>query len=331
MAEPGVMTYTVRRLTSADAPAIPELTLRVNGPGYIHAEMYHPERLIRLNRSGELVSVVALDDRNEVVGHYALERPNLDPIAESGEAMVLPEHQHHHLLDRMRSVLEEEARQEHLTGVFGNTVTHHVFSQKTEERFGAHPIAILLGASPAEAHRDAHGLSQRVSLLTYFKFVADAGETAVHAPAHHRDAIERIYRRVGRRVNFRDPAPARGAGKLESSCDAKIGRGQIRIANPGIDSIAQLEAERDRLLSECAVVYLNIPLGNPAAEQLCIEAERLGFFFSGLDLRPASEGDYLRLQFLPSPIDLSLVQTDGEPARELASYVAAERERIARK
>src|SRR5215471_13536935 len=165
MDEQSNSSYTVRRLTPSDAASMPALTTRVNGPSYIHAEMYHPKRLIRLNQSGELVSVVALDDKGEVVGHYALERPHLDPIAESGEAMVLPEHQHHHLLDRMRTVLEAEARSERLVGIFGNTVTHHVFSQKTEERFGAQPIAVLLGASPAEAHRDA--LLQRVSLLTY--------------------------------------------------------------------------------------------------------------------------------------------------------------------
>src|SRR5437016_14415296 len=134
MDEQNKLTYTVRRLTPSDAASIPSLTVKVNGESYIHAEMYHPERLIRLNQSGELVSVVAIDEANEVVGHYALERPNLDRIAESGEAMVLPEHQHHHLLDRMRTVLEAEAMRERLTGIYGNTVTHHVFSQRTEER-----------------------------------------------------------------------------------------------------------------------------------------------------------------------------------------------------
>ncbi len=101
MDEISAADYITRRLTPADALAIPELTNRVNGPGYIHAEVYHPQQLLNLNESGRLVSVVAVHKKDGVVGHSALERPDLGPIAETGEAMVLPEHQHHHLLDRM--------------------------------------------------------------------------------------------------------------------------------------------------------------------------------------------------------------------------------------
>src|SRR5579864_7469556 len=122
--------YFTRRLTPVDALSIPELTNRVNGPGYIHAEVYHPKQLLKLNESGRLVSIVAVHSRDGVVGHSALERPELEPIAETGEAMVLPEHQHHHLLDRMKVALDQEARKLRLAGIFGNAVTHHVFSQR---------------------------------------------------------------------------------------------------------------------------------------------------------------------------------------------------------
>src|SRR5579885_3044890 len=145
--------YQTRRLMPADALQIPELANIVNSPGYIHAEVYHPRQLLKLNECGKLVSVVAVHREHGVVGHSALERPDLGPIAETGEAMVLPDHRHHHLLDRMKVALEEEARKLGLAGVFGNAVTHHVFSQRTEERYNAHPTSFLLAASPATAHR----------------------------------------------------------------------------------------------------------------------------------------------------------------------------------
>jgi len=329
---PDPSAYAVRRLTPADAAYVPELTIRVNGPGYIHAEMYHPERLIRLNQSGELVSVVALVKEREVVGHLALERPGLDPIAESGEAMVLPEHQHHHLLDRMRSLLEDEARRERLTGIYGNTVTHHVFSQKTEERFGAQPIAMLLGASPAAAHRDAEKLPQRVSLLTYFKFIAAPGEFAAYAPRRHRDVIARLYSLIGRRVAFMEPAAANGEVALESSIDSKIDRASIRVRRAGANAAARLAEERERVCRKrgAKVAYLSVPLADPGAEDLCEQAEASGFFFCGIEPRPAGEGDLMKMQFLDAPIDFSLIQTDGAAARDLAAYVAGERDRIAR-
>jgi hypothetical protein len=61
--------------------------------------------------------------------------------------MVLPEHQHHHVLDKMRMLLESEAARIEPTGVFGDAVTHHVFSQKMEERFKAVPTGFELGSA----------------------------------------------------------------------------------------------------------------------------------------------------------------------------------------
>jgi hypothetical protein len=54
--------YTVRRLLAEDAPKIPELTERVNGPGYIPTEVYHPDALLKMNETGVRVSVVALHE-----------------------------------------------------------------------------------------------------------------------------------------------------------------------------------------------------------------------------------------------------------------------------
>src|SRR5712671_2697408 len=166
---------------------------RVNGPDYIHPEVYHPERLLSMNQSGQLLSVVAVHAGNDVVGHAALERPDPEPYAESGEAMVLLEHRHHHLLDRMKEMLDVQGREIGLTGIFGNAVTHHIFSQLTEERAKAQPTAILLGSSPAAAHQ-LKDFPQRVSLITYFKYTSVPGPARLHLPRRHRPLAERIFR-----------------------------------------------------------------------------------------------------------------------------------------
>jgi predicted N-acetyltransferase YhbS len=323
-------TYTIRRMTPPDAAAIPELTNRVNGPGYIHAEVYHPERLLRLNESGHLVSIVALHVESDVVGHYALERPDLGPVAETGEAMVLPEHQHHHLLDRMRTVLEEEARKIGLAGVFGNAVTHHVFSQRTEEKFECRPTGILLAASPASAHRLEGDYPQRVSLLSYFKYLCQPGDAVAYLPEHHRAVAGRIYERLDRKVRFGEPAALSGPGKLSSSYEPNTQQGVIRVQEPGSDSADEIEAARHGLLGNfgAEVVYLELPLSNPRSADLCADAERLGFFFSGISPQAPGQGDVLRLQFPKVPLDLGLLQIEGEFARELLAYIGRERTRL---
>lgn len=330
MDEISAADYSTRRLTPADALAIPELTNRVNGPGYIHAEVYHPRRLLELNETGRLVSVVALHRKDGVVGHSALERPNLEQIAETGEAMVLPEHQHHHLLDRMKVALDQEARKLGLAGIFGNAVTHHVFSQRTEERFGGRPTSLLLGASPASAHRIEGSRPQRVSLVSYFTYLCEPGSTVAHLPEHHRVIVGRIYELLNRRVEFRRAAAPAGPAKMSSSYDPATQQGHLSVTEPGPDSARQIEDARHGLLNNfgAEVIYLELPLDHPASPGVCVEAERLGFFFGGIVPQPPGSGDFLRLQFVKTPLDLGLLQIEGQFARELLSYIGGERNRV---
>src|SRR5262249_52102853 len=90
--------YTPPRLPPAAAPGVAPLVEAVYGDSYYPRDLYDPEQIVHLNEAGKLVSVVALDGAGRVVGHYALERPRLTKVAEASDAIVLPEHRHHHLL-----------------------------------------------------------------------------------------------------------------------------------------------------------------------------------------------------------------------------------------
>ena len=323
--------YEVRRLTAPDAAAIPELTTRVNGPDYIHPEVYHPERLLALNQSGRLTSVVAVHQGKEVVGHAALERPDPEAYAESGEAMVLPEHRHHHLLDRMKAMLDDQGREIGLVGIFGNAVTHHTFSQLTEERAKAQPTAILLGSSPAAAHQ-LKDFPQRVSLITYFKYTSIPGPALIHVPSRHRDFAQRIFKGVGRQVEFPEAqasAQSTGEGQVLSSYETQLKQGNIRVSGGGSNLTMRIrEAQQSLLRQGAEVVFAELPLQQPSAIALCDELEQHGFFFCGFKPRDPQTEDKLLLQKLIVPLDPALVQLASNFAHELLDYIAAERTRV---
>src|SRR5262249_61028494 len=128
-------------------------------------------RIVHLNEVGQLVSILALDSAGQVVGHYALERPDLIPVAEASDAIVLPEHRHHHLMEEMRILLREEAIRLGLAGLVGFPGTHHLFSQKAEEHFGSFPCGIALGLWPQSFHNMPDALPQRMSFVIYFKYL----------------------------------------------------------------------------------------------------------------------------------------------------------------
>src|SRR5262245_9382141 len=90
--------YTIRCFHSGDAAGVTRLVEGVYGDTYYPRELYNPDKIVELNEAEKLVSVVALDSAGEVIGHYALERPDLGAVAEASDAIVALGYRHHHLL-----------------------------------------------------------------------------------------------------------------------------------------------------------------------------------------------------------------------------------------
>lgn len=324
--------YRVRRFEPSDAAGIVACFRQIYGDSYVHPELYDEVAICELNARGEQVSFVALCPAGNIVGHYAIERLEHGRIAETGEALVLPEHRHHQLMESMRTLLEEQAAELRLQGLFGNVVTNHVFSQRVVERFGEKPCAISLGWSPKTFRNMSQSLSQRMSEVVYFKHLQAADDTVAHLPARHRDWCLRIYEHFSVPVTPRDgeaPSDSR-SGSLKVELRANLGRGYMRVLNVGGDSAAAI---RDALEAAqqlgVEAMFLDLPVSEPGTPALCEQLESLGFFFSGLCPLFAPDGDAVRLQWLGVDLDESQLQLESDLAKELVAYIAEERRRVA--
>jgi hypothetical protein len=327
-------TYTIRLLRPEEAIQVSQCIYRAWGYSYPNDDLYYPDRIAHLNAAGELVSVVAVAEAGDVVGHFALERPDLGPIAETGQAVVSPAHRGRKLLERMRAFAEEEAGQLGLVGLFGQPVTSHTFTQHGEEYTGAHVCGVSLGFTPRSMNFKgilSKPLAQRESLLLYFMYLGASPAAVVHAPARHRAMLERLYANLQAPAEFHEPAAPRGSGDVVVSMVHGLGAGFIRVRRVGADTAAEVRRARQDLCDSAAaeVVYLELPLAQAGTPALCDAAEGAGFFFSGLGPRFAPDGDALRLQYLNCDLDVSLLQIFSPVARELLAYVAAERARVA--
>lgn len=376
--------YTIRRLRPDDAVGVAQCIYRVYGYSYHHEDLYYPARIIHLNETGERISVVALAESGEVVGHYALERPDPDPegprvtsheprvpdsrlqtpnpqhstpnlsrVAEGGEAVVSPSHRGRHLMERMRELLEEEASQAGLIGISGNAVTTHLYSQRSDDRFGARVCGLTLALVPRSLefkgiHSDP--LDQRVSCVLYFKPLVVPPAVRVHAPARHRSVIEQIYAQLGVPVDYADPSdPERPtasshhspltthhapstSSRVSVSYRKSYGAGVIRVLQVGETTSAEVERARRDLcdVSGAEVVYLELPLAQAGTPSVCEAAESTGFIFSGVGPQFMPDGDALRLQFLNTDLDLAALQIYSPFAKELVDYIASERTRVER-
>jgi anti-sigma regulatory factor (Ser/Thr protein kinase) len=325
--------YRIVRFEPEHAVSISRCIYRVYGYTYMHEACYYPDKITKMNESGELVSVVALDTHGDVVGHYALERPRPMPVAERGIAVVSPAHRGRGIMEKMRVLLEEEAKRVGLSGVYSQAVTTHTRSQRVNEGFGSKVCGITLAGGPStikfkKLHTSEH--PQRVTWVLYHTYVVQPTLAIVHAPPQHRDIIERIYANLEAPVEFRDPQSLEGYGHLSISYNAVIKSGTIFVDQIGVDTPSEIRRAREDLcdIAGAEVVYVYLPVAQPETPALCDAAEKAGFYFSGIAPGSVPEGDALVMQYVHVPLDMSQIQVANPFGQELLKYVAADRERV---
>ena len=325
--------YDVRRLRPEEAIYVSQCIYRAYGYTYPIEDLYYPDRIVRMNETGELLSAVAVAEDGEIVGHYALERPDLGIVAESGQAVVRPAHRGRKLMERMRAFLTEEGEKLGLQGFYSQPVTSHIFSQRVNERFGSRVAGITLGLVPRELRFKrikSEPLPQRETVMLYFRNLGQPLQTTVYAPNHHKTMIERLYNNLDRPVIFKNGESLYGRSNVSVLFHKGLEAGFIRFPRVGIDSPTELSRTLNDLcaLAEAEVIILELPLAQSGTPELCAVAEKSGFFFSGIGPCFAPDGDVLRMQYLNTDFDMSRLQLYSPFAKELAEYIATERDRV---
>ncbi len=311
--------------------------------GYTHPcdDLYFPDRVRELNRSERLVSVVATTGSGEVVGHYALELAGVmqqaggkGSSAETGFAVVDPAHRSRGLMERMRELIEAQARVHGLSGVFGQPVTTHVFSQRVNERFGSRVCALsltLLSDNIRFRAIERKAPPQRESTLMYFKLLVDPPKRRIHPPAQHRDFLLETYAECSIPVEVQADRPPEAQDSVVSAqYVAMLDVGLIRITRVGPDIGQALRLARNELARQAGarVILLSVRLSRPGCGAACDAAERLGFFYSGLGPFFDEGEDVLRLQYVDVPLDTGALQLASPFAHRLLKYIEADRARI---
>lgn len=328
--------YAIESFAGGDAIGIARCIYRAYGDTYLHDDCYVPERLVHLNASGALVSIVARDADGDVVGHYALERFDGGRVAERGMAVVHPAHRGRDLMGRMRSLLEEQARRIGLAGVYSHAVMRHAYSQKVNESFGSDVCGVLLGAGPGEMRFKGIGTSvptDRLSFVLYFSYVdARPDGIAVEVPERHRALVQRIYEGLGVAVRFVAPLPAApGASVVDVRYSHTMDAGTIQVHRVGPTTAAEVRRSARDLarVVGAEVVHLFVPMAQSGAAALCEEAATWGFGFGGIGPAFAQDGDALVLQWLARPVDVAALAVATPFVGEIVEYVERDRARVA--
>ncbi|MHC4794133.1 MAG: hypothetical protein ACYTDE_07540 [Planctomycetota bacterium] len=328
--------YRIRDYRSGDGLEVARRIYESYGHSYPNPDLYYPDRVDALNAGGRIKSIICETDGGDFVGHYALERPDLGPIGEAGQAVIDHAHRGHGLMRPMRAAVEAAGDALGLLGIWSQPTARHPFSQKMNLGFGSTASALCLGTTPAETSlrggvggSDGGDEQSRHSCFLYWHPLREETPITAFVPAATGDLIAKLYDARGRSATIEtdgeDGAP--DAGALHVRFDAARAVGRIEVDRIGTASI---DAVRSALLvmenaAHAAVVFIDLPIDDPGCGRLATRLLDDGCRLAGIGPRfrrtPEGGEDVLRLQRILAPVDEAGIVVEGDLGRELASLI----------
>lgn len=336
--------YRIRDYRSGDGLAIARRIYEAYGRSYPNPDLYVPDRIDRLNAEGRIHSIICESDAGEVVGHYALERPDLGPIGEAGQAVIDHRHRGHGLMKPMRAAVEKAGAELELLGIWSQPTARHPVSQRMNIGFGSTPCALCLGTTPAEATLrggvkgsiESETDPARHSCFLYWDPLEAEPDLVAHVPETIAAMLEPLYEARGRKVVFDTDrgSPAMEHETIRSRFDSSRSVAWIsldRVGSGSFDAVrAAIEAMENSVAA--ATIFIDLPIDDPGccglATDLLAEGLRpagIGPRFRVVDDERRAE-DVLRLQANPAPVDVAGLVVEGDLGRALADAVLGDGE-----
>lgn len=326
--EPSTAPVTLRLMTPDDAIAVARCTYSVYGYTLPDEYLYYPDRLREMLEGGLLEVVVGTTPDGEVVCYLTCEVEHAGaPVGYMEEGLVDPRFRHHGLLEDMLRFMQGRATERGMLGLYGEAVTVHPYSQKSNLALGFTETGVQLGDEAAAVDFkgiESEAVKARSATIINFLKLDPARSRTVYPPAHHRAMIERVYERGAFRREVREAPAAGDPARAEVRVDVspEWSEASIRVIAFGDDlpDVVRFHL-RELCLKRIDWICVDLPLSDPGAGRWCAAIEALGFFFAGV-IPDLIGDDVLRLQFLNEvEADVASAQLASAFGKELFDYV----------
>ena len=328
--------YRIRDYRPEDGLEVARRIYEAYGRSYANPDLYVPERIEQLNRDGRLHSIVCESPAGDIVGHYALERPDLGPTGEAGQAVIDHRHRGHGLMKPMRAAVERAGEALGLLGIWSQPTAMHPLSQRMNRKFGSVPTAIQLGLLPGSmslrggvaGESEDHVEGGRGSTFLYWHPFAAEPPLTAHAPEALQPLLSDLYAARGREVRFggEGPRPTPGEGEaIHCRFSGALGAAWVVAdrVEPGAEHTIRAAVDAMAASAGAGTVYVDLPLDDPGTPAVAEALLAAGFRAAGVAPRCIPRGDErvaedaLRLATHPVPVDLPAVVAEGDLGHRL--------------
>ncbi|MEI6622060.1 MAG: GNAT family N-acetyltransferase, partial [Actinomycetes bacterium] len=244
---------TIRTMKTSDVGSLIRCMFRCYGYSYPDDKLYQPESLRRLLKSGQMISVIAVAEDGEVVGHEAMTfASSVDRIPEAGRFVVDPRFRGHHLAERLADARAGLATELGIPGLWAECVTNHPASQLTEIHLGGHEVGLLIGGFVGDV--EMAGLSVqtrgRMTLMAMYTPIDKSRKISSHVPEHLLPAFKRLTGRLDLQRKFVTAVNApTGSTKITVDINLGFGVAHLRIDRIGRDLVSRIASEIGTLIA----------------------------------------------------------------------------------
>jgi len=269
-----------------DAPGVGRLFYQTYADSYPVDEPYVPELLIEANRTHQFHTIVACTPDGSIAGHAAIYRssPPNERFYEYGQLMVDKGYRQTSAAFRLHRFAVEHlfGKAEGVDAIYGESVCHHMATQKMIRGSGFAACGLELGLMPESAYA-GEGVTGRASCLYAQRVDRDTpgplhlpGEWGRHVLAHMGNWT------LSRQVGEGDaPVPAGTATRIESRHFAFAGVRRVTVHAIGADFAQRLEAEMSAAEQDgAALVQVLLGLGEAWTGFAAQVLRQGGFFWS---------------------------------------------------
>lgn len=323
--------YFIGFMRPEESVEVCKLAYYAYGYTYPYENLYYPDKIARLNESGQLISMVARLENEEIIGHAALERHG-DSFAnaELGIAFSNPAYRGMGIMNRLWEALIKKAKEDNIFGLFAMSVTSHPYSQKASHHWQLNDCCLLLSKVPVLKFKDIQEDARpRESIMITYRYLDPPKNAVIYPPEKHKEMIMRIFDNIGYQPRAESPGISMGdlkgkRSRLKVKPDHNFISATIQVDQYGEHTVKKVAEDlRQFCVERFETIYLTLNLHDPFTAILCDEFEKMGFFFSGI--HPADKDiSFLVMQYLNNQVmDYDALNLASDFGNELADYVKA--------
>lgn len=270
------------------------------GYSYSYERLYYVDSFMKLIRSGEIMSFLAVNDHHQTAGHFALAfSDTYKGMPEISTVVIRKEFRGLGLFSRFMTYCEDLANEIGVRALMGEPVAFHPMSQKAFLRAGYTATSLLLSYLGTEIESEYNKHAERLSLSVGVKLIDKNAYSKVYPPRELVGFVKKIYDRLGYRY---DICPGEGCAestvmKMDTSNTLHMTKIYVFTAGEDLEDTLR-SAVKNSIKQKSEMIELVILMNSPCCEHGYIAAKKCGFTFSGI-IPGSAEGDYLIMQMLP--------------------------------